>query len=406
MLPSEASERNSWLDILVKSTDELEPPSRFFWWAGIAAISAIVKKNVWLDRFSYVLYPNVYVLLVSARSGLRKGIPVSYANSIVKKVGVSRVISGRNSVQGVVKSLSEQHTLENGKVISDAQAFLCAPELDAFMVKDDQGLSILTDLYNTHEHQDGWKNTLKGSPVEALKNPCITFLAASNEALLENVVMAKDMEGGFVARTFIIHEKKRRRINSLMYAPENLISRTDLAERLFYLRDVKGKFKIMPSVRETYDKWYTDLGENDDKTGTMERIGDHVLKVAMIISLSKDTSLIIGKDDMDEAIEKCEGFLPGTRKVSMGQGRSELAPYQAMVIKLLLEAPENELERQKALLKLHGNVDSMMFNRVMDDLGDITGQGIIAVYRKSDKKIYYKLKADVVEKYRNFGGQV
>lgn len=399
MLPAQAIERKSWLDLLVDSTKELEPPARFFWWSGIAMISAIVKKNVWIDRYSYILYPNVYIILVSAKSGLRKGIPISYANNIVEKVGTTRIIAGRNSVQGVIKGLSEQHTLANGKSISDAQAFLCAAELDSFMVKDDQGLSILTDLYNTHEYPDGWKNTLKGSPVEMLKNPCITFLAASNEALFENVIHEKDIEGGFIARSIIVHERKRRNVNSLMFKPESLISKLELAEKLFYLRDVKGQMKLTPEVRIAYDKWYNEQEESEDRTGTMERIGDHILKVAMLIALSKGPELMIQMDDLEEAIEKCIGAQSGTRKISMTQGRSEIAVFEGLVLKLLLESENNEMERSKALNRLHGNVDSMMFDRVMDDLGDMRGQGIVMIFRKPDKKVYYKLKDEVVEKF-------
>lgn len=399
----------SWLDILVESTRNLEPPARFFWWAGLAAISAIVKKNVWLDRFSYSLYPNVYVILVSARSGLRKGIPISYANSIVDKVGVTRTIAGRNSMQGIVKSLSEITTLVSGEKITDAQAFLCTGELDAFLVKDDQALSILTDLYNTHENTRGWKNTLKNSPVESLKNPCITLLGASNEALLENVIQEKDIKGGFIARSFIIHERRRRSVNSLMFQPEGLVTKTELAENLMYLRDVKGQFKITDKVRHEYDKWYKNLeiDSDSDVTGVMERIGDHVLKVAMLISLSKGTSLEITGNDMDKAIDECESFLQGTRKISMTQGKSEIAMYVGLVLKVMIEAEGNEIERLGALRKLHPNVDAVMFDRVMDDLCEVRGKGYVeGPYKKPDKKIYYKLKGEIVDMYRKQGGKV
>ena len=123
----------SWLDILTSSTKELEPPERYFWWAGLAAISAIVRRNVWINKFTYDLYPNTYTILVSAKSGLRKGLPLSYAEKIVELVGGTRVISGTNSIEGVIRYLSQQETRETGEVFSDAQALLCAPELSSFL---------------------------------------------------------------------------------------------------------------------------------------------------------------------------------------------------------------------------------------------------------------------------------
>lgn len=397
--------QTSWLDLLVASTAELESPKRFYYWSGLAAISAIVRKNVFLDRFSYILYPNVYVLLVSAKSGLRKGNPVSFAKSIVERVSTTRIISGRNSVQGVIRDLSQQVTIvSNGHaplILNDAQAFLCAPELDSFMVKDEQGLSILTDLYNTHENDKAWKNSLKSSPVEELKNPCITFLAASNEALLEGLIRDKDIEGGFVARTMIVHESKRRLKNSLMFKPTNLVTREQLAQELMRLKVAKGEFTIPRDVRVAHDEWYNALEESeyDDKTGTMERIQDHVLKVAMLISLSKSNDLIIDMDTMNEATDRCMECVVGTKKTTMSVGRAETADSVGRVLKVLLESPGLRIERSKLLAKLRNDVNVMMLNQVLDDLGE-NGRNIVSV-KRIDGKLYYTLTEEIANEYRN-----
>jgi len=401
---------NSWLDLLVSSTSELESPRRFFWWAGVSCISAIVKKNVWLDKFSYKLYPNIYVLLVSAKSGLRKGLPVDYAKGIVERVNNTRIISGRNSVQGVIKDLSQQITVVNPgeatKIYSDAQAFLCAPELDSFMVKDEQGLSILTDLYNTHEHNKEWKNSLKSSPVESLKNPCITFLAASNEALLENLIKAKDIEGGFIARTMIIHESVKRISNSLMFKPANLVTRDDLANDLKRLNLVKGPFEIPHDVRVAYDSWYKGLDEfnYDDKTGTMERIGDHVLKAGMLISLAESNDLIIKMNHFEEAVDKCTEAVIGTRKTTIGVGRAENAEAAGKVMRILIEQDKYIIERSKLMRLLKTDVNVLMLNMVLDDMGD-NGKCILLTSRVAGK-IYYQLKEEIAMTYKNFKKEI
>ena len=401
----------SWLDLLVDSTKDLESPKRFIYWSGVAAISALVKKQVFFDKFSYKLYPNVYVLLVSAKSGLRKGLPVNYARSIVEKVNNTRVISGRNSVQGMLQVLSQQQTVtkpgEATKIHKDAQAFLCAPEFDSFMVRDEQGLSIMTDLYNTHETPEGgdWKNSLKSSPVESLHNPCITFLAASNEPLLEGLIKEKDIEGGFIARTMIVREEKRRGINSLMFAPEGLVDKDDLARELKYITNVKGPFFMGREERISYDKWYRSLAEHEyqDRTGTMERIGDHVLKLAMIISLSHGPDLVITQNNLEEAIDKVQECAVSTRKVTMTQGKAETADAAGRVIKLMLSAKDCVMERSKLLGHLTPDVNVMMLNLVLDDLGE-NGRNVVKAYRKNGK-IYYQLSEELVESYTKLRGE-
>ena len=106
-----------WLDTLLESSKESESPERYFWWAGLTAISATLGKRVYLQRGPfYRLYPNIYVALVSARSGLRKGIPIMTAKKLVNDLNSIRVISGCNSIQAFTKVLSMQQTFSSGAV--------------------------------------------------------------------------------------------------------------------------------------------------------------------------------------------------------------------------------------------------------------------------------------------------
>lgn len=396
----------NWLDKLTASTAESESPERFYWWCGVAAISAVMKRNSWLNRYRYKLYGNVYIILVSAKSGLRKGLPVSDAKSIVELVGNTRILSGRFSIQGVLKELSTQRTLEDGSITTEAQAFLCAPELKGFLVADDQSLDIMTDLQNTHEHEKEWKNTLKGSPVEALKKPYITFLGASNEILFEAALQSKDIQGGFIARTFIIHESKRRLVNSLTKAPTGFISNSNLAA---HLRDIAklpaAEFTWCEEVREFYDEWYHKLvkisEEYDDRTGTLERIGDQCLKLAMIISLSKRLDRVITMQDMDDAIIRSEEYFASSKHVLSGQGTSDLAAPAKKTIGLLLGTKEG-VERSLLLRKLWPDVSHTTLDQVIELLGP-NGQAILEFYRY-DSKIYYKLTDSTIDTYKGLGG--
>src|SRR5882672_6583904 len=104
-----------WLDILLESTKESESPERYFWWAGLCAIASVVGKRIFIQRGAfYKLYPNIYVALVSARSGLRKGIPIMIIKNLVEELDKIRVISGCNSIQGLIKELSMQKTFKSG----------------------------------------------------------------------------------------------------------------------------------------------------------------------------------------------------------------------------------------------------------------------------------------------------
>ena len=398
-----------WLETLLESTREAEAPERYFWWSGLVAISAVVRKKVYLQRGPfYKLYPNIYVALVSARSGLRKGIPIMIAKSLVSELDSVRVISGCNSIEGLIKELSMQKTFKSGAVENSAQGLMVSDEFESFIVDNPKALTYLTALHNTHEHEESWEKRLKGSPLEQLKSPCLTLLVASNEALFESMVKQKDIEGGFIARTFVIHESRRKKINPLIYTDDEVVNlleseatyRKALIERLKEIAKLTGKMKLSDLASKNYRSWYEQLSTTDseDITGTIDRLGDQVLKVAMLISISEENSLIISDEHLSRAITESEKCLMGVRAISMEKAKGDINPIIERVLKCLIKAPNQEITRKKLMIDTH--IESMLLDRALDTL---IGRGAINEPRRNAKKeIYYKLTQETFDRYMKF----
>ncbi len=400
----------SWLDLFIESTEESEAPERYFWWAGCAAISAVIKKNVFLRRgTSYHLYPNIYVALVSARSGLRKGIPIMKAKSYVEALDRIRVISGCNSIQGVIKELSGQKTFKSGVVLSEADGFLVSDEFENFLIDDPRALGLLTGLQNTHEHRNGWTKMLRNSEPEFLKAPCLSLLVASNEALFEGVVKNKDIEGGFIARTFIVYESRKRKINSLIYEDKILKGmitkeeeyKSELISRLNEISNCIGEFQWSQKAAAYYISWYTEINahEIDDRTGTMERIGDQVIKLAMIIALSRHhMELIIDEEDLIIAIRETELCFAGVKRISMEKNVTDINPIIQKILQELIRAPDQTITRQKLMLRTH--IESLALDRALETL---TQRDAIELPKRNAKKeIFYRMKKEAFDTYVKF----
>src|SRR5215204_673927 len=152
---------SDWLSTLVGQHEEFESPLSFYYWGALAAISAVVKDNIWLPRGGlYNLYPNIYVMF-HADSGLRKGPPVSMAKQLVEPINNTRVITGRSSIQGILKEMGTAKTAPGGKIISTSSAFICSSELTSSIVDDPVAVKILTDLYDRNYNIGNWKSLLK-----------------------------------------------------------------------------------------------------------------------------------------------------------------------------------------------------------------------------------------------------
>jgi hypothetical protein len=393
----------SWVNDVLKSTNELESPERFYKWGALSAIAAVLRKNVYLDRYSYKLWPNIFVVFV-ARSGLRKGAPVTMSRSLVEEVKCTRIIIGRSSMPQVIKDLSKAYSTEDGKVIKEAHGYLVSGELAAFFVKDPDALTVLTDLYDTHGYEKEWKNSLKGTGVDVLKAPCVTLLGATNEDHFSEAIPPNAVGGGFIARTFLIFEDRRRRINSLIDPPKNLVTVKDLSQYLIEVSKLSGPFGMTLQAKTKYDKWYTSFSTQDhqDPTGTLERIHDGILKVAMLLSLSEDLDLVIHERHLDEAMEDCLKCTGGMRQVTMGQGKSTLAYATKLVLQELIRRPDHSLERQKLLSKYWGQFDAFDLDRIAETLDSA---GAITI-KRAGKTTMYVLRQHVLDEYTKYKIQI
>lgn len=398
-----------WLETVANAYYMSEAPQRYFYWAAAAALSATVRKNVWIDKGGvYKLYPNIYAFIVG-RSGIKKGIPVKLGKDLAKKAGNTRIISGRASFQRILQDLGKAFSLENGGMVTEAHTLITSGELSSLFIKDPDALNVFTDLYSTHENEPEWTNSLKGSGVDILKNPCVSLLAATNEELFSEAVQAKDVQGGFIARTFIIYSDAPACINALIRKNGNIPDIDVLAQHLIDIKDAQGEFTWEPDAMNLYEAWYDDLmlrlqnREIPDPTGMYGRLGDQVLKLVMIISLAFDKSLVIKKEHVEEAINECEVCCTGVKIVTMGgsKGGSDALSIRA-IIKALINAPNYTVSRQQLMNRNWASMSVFDFDKYIETLmaaGAIKATGTV-------KNPTYELLPKALNVYVNFKNQI
>lgn len=416
----------NWLQEIIKQHDELESPASFWYWSAIAALSAILKDQVWLDRQIYNLYPNIYVML-HADSGLKKGPPISMARQLVKFVNNTQIISGRSSIQGILKDMGGAQTQPGGKIIGKSKVFICSSELSSSIVDDKVATKILTDLYDRQYNVGEWKSLLKMETFE-LKDPTITMLTATNEAMSEDFFTRSAIQGGYFARTFIVYEKERQNINSLVYPlshqPNYINSANYLKEiaklvgpfapiaviernEIFRFKKVKhGRDIWFNEVGIIYDDWYESFCdmvgslETKDETGTLNRFGDSVLKVAMLLSLAYNPILILTEQAMTEAIIQCEKLLGNVRKTTMGKhGISNAAVLKSLIIHELLARDNHQVTRTVLMKKMWANYEaSEEFDNMMQSF-DAAGMILTSAV---GNQILYTMPSGQAEEMKRF----
>jgi hypothetical protein len=388
---------------LMDSTIELESPRSFFYWAGLAAVSAVVMDNVWLSRGEqegstsnfYNLYPNIYVML-HADSAMKKGPPVNLAKELVKKAtnGLPKIISGRSSIQGMLKLLGTAQSLPGGKILNKSAGFIASSEFTSSIVEDRAAMTILTDLYDRNWNDGEWKSLLKMEEF-SLKDPILTLLAAINEAHFDDFIGTKDVQGGFIGRMFVIAESQTSTLNPLINKLKRVPDRGKLIEHLHSLTTLKGPFKSLAGTAQGqyYHDWYMDFYNNireqkvKDETGTLGRFGDSVLKIAMCLSLSRSTDKEIDMTTMVEAIAVSEKLIANVRKTTLGKkGKATNLYLKTLIMQELLTREPHIITRENLMKKCfmhYSNVDE--FNEAMSSFMEV---GMIIIENKGATTLY------------------
>ena len=177
--------------------------------------------------------------------------------------------------------------------------------------------------------------------------------------------------------------------------------RSKLIENLKAISKYEGKFRWSDKGKQLYKEWYIGFNRkleerDDDKTGTSARIHDHILKVAMILSMSKGPELIITEHDVEEALELSGYFEGSARRVIVGKGKSEMATKLRLLLDDLLIAEGNEVSRKKLLSRRYGDFDAYDLDRMIDNLS----QGDSIEIIKSNDGPIYKLREKYVKQFQ------
>ncbi len=395
---------------LVELHKEAESPRQFFYWAGLSLISAVVRKNVWVNkRGVYKLYPSMYVMLV-ARSGLRKGLPVKIAQKLIEQLKVTKVISGRNSMEVIMKDLAKQYSLEGGGVLSKGQGFIVNDELGTLIIKSVAAQTLLTSLFDSFYHETYTYNTISGGKIE-LKDVCVTMLTATNKEHLDEFLDAASVRGGFIGRTILVYADKKATSNPLIGdsdEEDSLVSDIDysgIVEHLRCISKLSGGFSIDCKARKLYQKYYRELesrfdsGEISDTTGTYERVHDNVLKIASLISLADENAgnMKITEDHMREAIELGETTAANVEVIIGNPGKGEDSDKQRIFLDFLIGQGNGfSALRSKILRHKFGDISAPELDRIVDTFSQA---GIIRI-ENSNQGVLYTLEPKYAEKFK------
>lgn len=408
----------SWITDLLEEHQSVETPNSWIYWSLLFCISSAAANAYTLRTLkgNVIYYPNLYIMLLG-ESGLGKGFPVNLAKRLLQEADVTRVIAGRSSIQAIIKEGSQTKSREGKPLITDARMAIVNGELSTAIIQDPDSLTILTDLYDRN-YNPGWDNLLKGDGREKLKEPYITCLFGSSPAHFYDSIPQPNIEGGYIGRNLVIYEEKRSKDVDLLDSETESIDEDRFTNYIVpkYVPHLKkiadNKLRLVPneSARKAFNTWRTSWRANqsqyNDRTGFVNRVPDHVLKVAMCLCLARYTNIgVIHEEDIKQAIEQVSSLIYATQKAASGSGLDPLAAQTKLVLDILIAAPNNELLRKELLIKGYGNFETTILDKIIETLMEMGWVKRERVGVGSNMDYLIKLAGEPKDSYIRFKAQ-
>ncbi|RLG79563.1 MAG: hypothetical protein DRO13_05740 [Thermoprotei archaeon] len=297
LLNRELYPKEGWLSKYIDYCSFSPSPISFHFFSGVAALSAVVRRNVWLEFGQDRLFPNVYVVLLGPTGRVFKSTAIRIAESFVEALDVTTIIR-RSTAEALANKLSYTEEQEP----RDGIAFICARELVRVLGTGTTGVNttIITALTDWYDCPDTDTDNTITRRNRMLRNIAITLLGGSTLGLLETILSGIAFESGFPSRVIFVYQEYTDRDRALP-GKADVDVRLELLELLRDISRIEGGITIDQQANVYYDEWYKKFRTrqmlyDERKAEVMERQHVHLLKLSMLLALSEQRLTINERD--------------------------------------------------------------------------------------------------------------
>lgn len=297
-----------------------EIPVEFHLYTGLTVLGAALRRNVYLERGVYRIYPAMLTVLVAPTGRCRKTTSINVGTSILRASGTTKVISEWISPEALIVSLkqakpslvmrktSDGSKAEIGAELLDACGIIIAPELSVFMNQADYCQMLLPLITRLADCPDIFPTETISRGSKELHNVAVSALEGTAPAWLLGTIKGVAFGGGFMARhLFVCRDKPTQPCSNPPCLSIDL--KSQLVSELITMSRREGPIELTEEAQawnnDWYNKFYYEKSVEEKRASFHERKQDHYLRIAMLLAVSKNKSRI-DIEDLKEALALLE----------------------------------------------------------------------------------------------------
>ncbi len=318
-------------------TQDIEATDKIRRWTALSIIAAALERKVHFSQKKFLIFPNLYTIIV-AGSGIGKSVSTNVGVDLLRELGGINFMSERLTAGSLIEQLKRSNSEYscNGLQVKQSSIFAYASELKVLLSEVYGSISeLLTTFYDSipYDSSKPWIYETKGAGQTKIFGPCLNILGASTSAWLTQAIPPSEMEGGFASRVMFVVEKNLPD-HFAPFVEENAeveAMKPRLVADLKQIHALRGAFTLTPEAREFYKEWYikdrTEAGKNTDARfeGYFGRKRTTLIKLAMLIAVSRGSALLITPEHLTEALDYMQDLELSMLDAFGATGKNKLA---------------------------------------------------------------------------------
>lgn len=396
---------DNWIQTYMQYTSYNEAPKTFHFWSAVSTIAAVLRRRVYFDQEFFVWTPNFYIIFVAPAGIATKSVSISVGEKMLDEIPGIRMGPNALTWQALPVALAEaaEGVEINGEIHTMSCLTFCSSELGVlFDPEDRKMIDVLVEFWDGKT--GAWKKLTKHVGGEEVINPWVNIIAATTPTWLSDNLPKTMIDGGFMSRCIFVYADTKEK---LVPYPKGSIPkearelRAKLVQDLMHISELKGEFDMTPEAFEFGIKWYKEHYENLRSSlevtqqfgGYMTRKQGHLHKLAMVLSVSRNDSLVIEERDLRDALAMLEVVERGLPHVFYKMNTVE---EQTVTIEILAYVRKVKRIRESNLYRYF--FARLTYDDFKKAINGLIGAGHLKSVQSNDGLIYLEITSAEPEK--------
>ena len=305
-------------------TAELESPDEYHVWTALSTIAGAIRRKSFFDMGYFLLYPNLYVVLVGPPGRCKKSTAMRVGRGFLSKTPGINFSTDSTSRERLILDLTQAH--------ADGHSSMTAYSTEFASLLTTSGMDMVVFLTDIYDSPEEWSHKTKMGGTNKIRAPYLNIEGATTPDWIARSLPLDTVGIGLTSRiVFIYQDTPRIRDPFPMLSKDQVDLGELLAKDLHTISLISGRYTLDKEAEDFYRKWYVDMHQKGVKStpdtrlsGYFERKPMHLLKVAMLVSASRKDDTVLTMKDIETALNLLEQAEPAMAKTFSAVGKNPL----------------------------------------------------------------------------------